>query len=48
MNGYDTVPRRAPVHDVPEEPTLYYGLTAEQYLQFVRRARGLGKQVQFA
>src|SRR6266545_4742228 len=30
---------------VPEEPMLYDGITAEQYLQFVGRARGLGKQV---
>jgi ABC-2 type transport system ATP-binding protein len=30
---------------LPEEPMLYDGLTAEQYLQFVGRARGLGKQV---
>jgi ABC-2 type transport system ATP-binding protein len=30
---------------VPEEPMLYDGLTAEQYLQFVGRTRGLGRQV---
>jgi ABC-2 type transport system ATP-binding protein len=47
--GYDTVRRARAVRDrigyVPEEPMLYDGITAEQYLQFVGRARGLGKQV---
>jgi ABC-2 type transport system ATP-binding protein len=47
--GYDTLIRARAVRDrigyVPEEPMLYDGLTAEQYLQFVGRARGLGKQV---
>ena len=47
--GYDTVRRARAVRDrigyVPEEPMLYDGLSAEQYLQFVGRARGLGKQV---
>ena len=49
IHGYDTVRRARAVRDrigyVPEEPMLYDGLTAEQYLQFVGRARGLGKQV---
>jgi ABC-2 type transport system ATP-binding protein len=47
--GYDTLRRARAVRDrigfVPEEPMLYDGLSAEQYLQFVGRARGLGKQV---
>jgi ABC-type multidrug transport system ATPase subunit len=47
--GYDTLANARAVRDrigyVPEEPMLYDGLTAEQYLQFVGRARGLGKQV---
>jgi ABC-2 type transport system ATP-binding protein len=47
--GFDTLVRARAVRDrigyVPEEPMLYDGLTAEQYLQFVGRARGLGKQV---
>jgi ABC-2 type transport system ATP-binding protein len=49
IHGYDTLRRARAVRDrigyVPEEPMLYDGLTAEQYLQFVGRARGLGKQV---
>src|SRR5207248_6283037 len=49
VHGYDTLRRARAVRDrigyVPEEPMLYDGLTAEQYLQFVGRARGLGKQV---
>jgi ABC-2 type transport system ATP-binding protein len=49
IHGYDTVRRARAVRDrigyVPEEPMLYDGLSAEQYLQFVGRARGLGKQV---
>jgi ABC-2 type transport system ATP-binding protein len=49
IHGYDTVRRARAVRDrigfVPEEPMLYDGLTAEQYLQFVGRARGLGRQV---
>jgi ABC-2 type transport system ATP-binding protein len=49
IHGYDTLRRPRAVRDrvgyVPEEPMLYDGLTAEQYLQFVGRARGLGKQV---
>jgi ABC-2 type transport system ATP-binding protein len=49
IHGYDTVRRARAVRDrigyVPEEPMLYDGLSAEQYLQFVGRARGLGRQV---
>jgi ABC-2 type transport system ATP-binding protein len=49
VHGFDTVDRARAVRDrigyVPEEPMLYDGLSAEQYLQFVGRARGLGKQV---
>ncbi len=49
IHGFDTVRRARAVRDrigyVPEEPMLYEGLTAEQYLQFVGHARGLGKQV---
>ncbi|MCA1643918.1 MAG: ABC transporter ATP-binding protein [Chloroflexi bacterium] len=49
IHGFDTMRRARAVRDrigyVPEEPMLYDGLTAEQYLQFVGRARGLGKQV---
>jgi ABC-2 type transport system ATP-binding protein len=49
VHGYDTLRRPRAVRDrvgfVPEEPMLYDGLSAEQYLQFVGRARGLGKQV---
>ncbi len=49
IHGYDTMRRARAVRDrigyVPEEPMLYDGLSAEQYLQFVGRARGLGKQV---
>lgn len=49
VHGYDTLRRPRAVRDrvgyVPEEPMLYDGLTAEQYLHFVGRARGLGKQV---
>jgi len=49
IHGYDSVRRARAVRDrigyVPEEPMLYDGLTVEQYLQFVGRARGLGKQV---
>ncbi len=49
IHGYDTMRRPRAVRDrigyVPEEPMLYDGLTAEQYLEFVGRARGLGKQV---
>jgi len=49
IHGHDTIRRPRAVRDrigyVPEEPMLYDGLTAEQYLQFVGRARGLGKQV---
>jgi ABC-2 type transport system ATP-binding protein len=49
IHGYDSVRRARAVRDrigyVPEEPMLYDGITAEQYLHFVGRARGLGKQV---
>jgi ABC-type multidrug transport system ATPase subunit len=49
IHGFDTVRRARNVRDcigyVPEEPMLYDGITAEQYLQFVGRARGLGRQV---
>jgi ABC-2 type transport system ATP-binding protein len=49
VHGYDTLRRARAVRDrvgyLPEEPMLYDGLSAEQYLQFVGRARGLGKQV---
>ena len=49
IHGYDSVRRARAVRDrigyVPEEPMLYDGLSAEQYLQFVGRARGLGRQV---
>jgi ABC-2 type transport system ATP-binding protein len=49
VHGFDTLRRARAVRDrvgyLPEEPMLYDGLTAEQYLQFVGRARGLGKQV---
>jgi ABC-2 type transport system ATP-binding protein len=49
IHGYDSVQRARAVRDrigyVSEEPMLYDGLTVEQYLQFVGRARGLGKQV---
>ncbi len=49
IHGYDTMRRARAVRDrigfVPEEPMLYEGLSAEQYLQFVGRARGLGKQL---
>jgi ABC-type multidrug transport system ATPase subunit len=49
IHGYDTMRRARAVRDrigyVPEEPMLYDGLSAEQYLQVVGRARGLGKQV---
>ncbi|MBV9579625.1 MAG: ABC transporter ATP-binding protein [Chloroflexi bacterium] len=49
VHGYDTLQRPRAVRDrvgyLPEEPMLYDGLTAEQYLQFVGRARGLGAQV---
>lgn len=49
IHGYDSIRRARAVRDrigyVPEEPMLYDGLSAEQYLQFVGRARGLGKQV---
>lgn len=49
VHGCDTMLRPRAVRDrvgyVPEEPMLYDGLTAEQFLQFVGRARGLGKQV---
>jgi ABC-2 type transport system ATP-binding protein len=49
IHGYDTLRRARAVRDrigyVPEEPMLYDGLSAEQYLQFVGRARGLGNQV---
>jgi ABC-2 type transport system ATP-binding protein len=49
VHGYDTLRRARAVRDrvgyVPEEPMLYDGLSAEQYLQFVGRARGLGNQV---
>lgn len=49
IHGFDTVQRaqavRTRVGYVSEEPMLYDGLTVEQYLQFVGRARGLGKQV---
>ncbi|GAC1314183.1 MAG: ABC transporter ATP-binding protein [Chloroflexota bacterium] len=49
IHGFDTLRRARAVRDrigyVPEEPMLYDGLAAEQYLQFVGRARGLGKQV---
>src|SRR5205823_7540206 len=47
--GYPPLRRARAVRDrigyVPEEPMLYDGLSVEQYLQFVGRARGLGKQV---
>jgi ABC-2 type transport system ATP-binding protein len=49
IHGYNSVRRARAVRDrigyVPEEPMLYDGLSAEQYLQFVGRARGLGKEV---
>jgi ABC-2 type transport system ATP-binding protein len=49
IHGFDTVRRARNVRDrigyVPEEPMLYDGITADQYLQFVGRARGLGRQV---
>jgi ABC-2 type transport system ATP-binding protein len=49
IHGFDSVRRARNVRDrigyVPEEPMLYDGITAEQYLQFVGRARGLGRQV---
>jgi ABC-2 type transport system ATP-binding protein len=49
IHGFDTVRRARAVRDrigyVPEEPMLYDGITAEQYLLFVGRARGLGRQV---
>ncbi|MBV9329451.1 MAG: ABC transporter ATP-binding protein [Chloroflexi bacterium] len=49
VHGYDTLRTPRAVRDrvgyLPEEPMLYDGLTAEQYLEFVGRARGLGKQV---
>jgi ABC-2 type transport system ATP-binding protein len=49
IHGYDSVRRARAVRDrigyVPEEPMLYDGITAEQYLQFVGRTRGLGKEV---
>ncbi|HEY0583362.1 MAG TPA: ABC transporter ATP-binding protein [Chloroflexota bacterium] len=49
IHGFDTLRRARAVRDrigyVPEEPMLYDGLSAEQYLQFVGRARGLGQQV---
>ncbi len=49
IHGFDTVQRaqavRTRVGYVSEEPMLYDGLTADQYLQFVGKARGLGKQV---
>jgi ABC-type multidrug transport system ATPase subunit len=49
IHGFDSVRRARAVRDrigyVPEDPLLYDGITAEQYLQFVGRARGLGKQV---
>ena len=49
IHSHDTVRRARAVRDrigyVPEEPMLYDGLNVEQYLQFVGRARGLGKQV---
>src|ERR1700694_3759399 len=52
IHGYDTLRRPRAVRDrigyVPEEPMLYDGLTAEQYLQFVGRARGLRKEVRHA
>jgi ABC-2 type transport system ATP-binding protein len=47
--GFDTVRRARAVRDrigyVPEDAMLYDGITADQYLQFVGRARGLGRQV---
>jgi ABC-2 type transport system ATP-binding protein len=49
IHGFDTVRRARSVRErigyVPEEPMLYDGITAEQYMQFVGRARGLGHQV---
>lgn len=49
IHGYDTLRRARAVRDrigyVSEEPMLYDGLSVEQYLQFVGRARGLGAQV---
>jgi ABC-type multidrug transport system ATPase subunit len=49
IHGYDSIRRARAVRDrigyVGEEPMLYDGITAEQYLQFVGRARGLGKEV---
>lgn len=50
--GLDSV-RNAPnvrrrVGYVPEEPYLYHGITAEQYLHFVGRSRGLGRLVRAA
>jgi ABC-2 type transport system ATP-binding protein len=47
--GLDTVRSARAVRDrigyVPEQPLLYDGITAEQYLEFVGHARGLGRQV---
>ncbi len=47
--GFDTVGEaqalRRSIGYVPEEPMLYDALTAEQFLQFVGRSRGLGPQV---
>src|SRR4030081_599078 len=49
IHGFDPMRRPRAVRDrigyVSEEPMLYDGLSAEQYLQFVGRARGVGKQV---
>ncbi len=47
--GQDTVRAARAVRQtigyVPEEPLLYDGITAEQFLHFVGRARGLGSQL---
>jgi ABC-2 type transport system ATP-binding protein len=49
IHGLDTVRNARAVRDrigyVPEQPMLYDGITAEQYLEFVGHARGLGRQV---
>lgn len=52
VHGEDSARRasrvRRRVGYVPEEPNLYEGLSAQQYLTFVGRARGLGPQVRAA
>lgn len=52
IHGDDTVRNAGRVRQrvgyVPEEPRLYEGITAQQYLEFVAKARGLGRQVRTA